>query len=63
LVIGLKNEGAKELCEVLLENGKNEIVSIDDNIDCDVCFGTFEDATFHLSRKNNSRHCDACYLT
>jgi len=46
----------------LLESGKNEIFPIDD-IDCDIRFGTFEDVTFHLSRKNYSRHCDICYLS
>lgn len=63
LVMGLRNENGQELCEVQLESGKREIHPINDNIDCDISFGTFEDVIFHLSRKNNSRHCDACYLS
>ncbi len=63
LVIGLRNENEQELCEVQLESGKREIYPINDNIDCDISFGTFEDVIFHLSRKNNSRHCGACYLS
>jgi hypothetical protein len=59
----LKNEDSQELCEVQLENGKRDLFPIDESIDCDISFGTFEDVTFHLSRKNNSRHCGACYLS
>jgi hypothetical protein len=57
LVVGLIGENDQEFCEIQLTDGNKQFYSINDIIDYDTNFGTFEDVILHLAGKNNTRHC------
>jgi len=63
LVVGIRYENNLEFCEIILKDDNKYVCLINDIIDYDVTFGTFEDIILHLSGKNSSRHCSSCYLS
>jgi hypothetical protein len=61
--VGIRFENNQEFCDIQSKDGNRHVYFIEDVIDQDIGFGTFEDAIFHLSRKNRTRHCSSCYLS
>src|SRR5699024_3489469 len=54
-------DGESYKIKLLLDNGEKKSFLINQVVDADFTFGTFEDAVYHIQASGANRHCHYCY--